>query len=196
MTGLGRALIRSGITVLATGAAFLSAHGGGDRTAPEDTPRALPERTGDPLPEPAGRADSFGEALGKAFRGLGAQGSALKERLEGYYGMYRLLRALGMSDAEIARLVAGQARDRLEQDLRERTPTAGDARRVMDDLQERVLRAAEDVDSRLGLGGDFVRRVREATLAATTGREDALISLERGATAAREQLRKALNGRP
>ena len=187
--------------VLAAVGAFLSGHDGG-RNLP-----ALPERSPEPVtdaeiaaePEAQGKvrpserwSESFGELLGRTVRNIGAQGTAMKERVEGFYGAYRLLRALGMSDAEIAGFIAGQARNKLERELNKNSLTAADMRKVMDGVQESVIRAAEDVDARMNLGGDFVRRVRDGVQATRAGREDALLGLEKGVAAGKEQLRKIL----
>jgi hypothetical protein len=163
-----------------------------DEIVPEGA-ESGPARAGATAARPPERwAEGFGDVLGRTLRAVGAQGTALKERVEGFYGAYRLLRALGMSDAEIAAFIAGQARARLERGLEARTPTAADMRTVLDGAQESIVRAAEDVDARLDLGGDFVRRVREAAQATRTGREDALIAVERAVATAKEQLRRLL----
>ncbi len=149
-------------------------------------------RNGQP-PTLEDRAVSFGEEIGRIVRTLGAQGEALRERAEGLYGMYRLLRAFGMTDQEIAALIAREASGRLQRGLRDSAPTTANVRRVVDGLQELVIHAAEDVDERLDLGGDFVSRVRDAVQASRTGREDVLIAVERGAATAREQMRRILD---
>jgi len=69
-----------------------------------------------------------------------------------------------------------------------------DARPVLESVENAVLRAAEEVDTRLNLGGDFIRRVRDGAVAARAGREDALTGLEKGFSQGREQLRKFLRG--
>jgi len=185
--------------VLAAGLAFLAGHDGGGR--PPALPATQPgtdletdarEEEPERQPGPAW-VESFGDLLGRTFRAVGAQGTALRERAEGFYGAYRLLRALGMSDAEIAAFIAGQARSRLERELGGHTLTAADMRKVLDGVQDTVVRAAEEVDVRLDLGGDFVRRVREGVQATRTGREDALAALERGVATGKEQLRKLLS---
>lgn len=185
--------------VLAAVGAFLSGHDGG-RNLPAVPERSLePEVDAEVISEPRAKmrpserwSESFGELLGRTVRNIGAQSAAMKERVEGFYGAYRLLRALGMSDAEIAGFIAGQARDKLEREINKNSLTAADMRKVMDGVQESVIRAAEDVDARMNLGGEFVRRVRDGVQATRTGREDALLTLEKGVTAGKEQLRKVL----
>jgi hypothetical protein len=157
---------------------------------PAETERG--RRNGQP-PTLEDRAASFGEEVGRIVRTLGAQGEALRERAEGLYGMYRLLRAFGMTDQEIAALIAREAGERLQRGLRDSAPTTANVRRVVDGLQELVIHAAEDVDERLDLGGDFVSRVRDVVQASRTGREDVLIAVERGAATAREQMRRILD---
>lgn len=183
--------------MLAAVAAFLSAHEGGGRAVPivqgEVLPKDADTTEEEAKPRPSERwAESFGELLGRTVRTIGAQGTAMKERVEGFYGAYRLLRALGMSDAEIAGFIAGQARAKLERELNKTTLTAADMRKVMDGIQETVIRAAEEADERLDLGGDLVRRVRDGVQATRAGREDALLTLEKGLTAGKEQLRRLL----
>ena len=178
---------------LAGALAFLSGHDGGgagraSAHLPVD-PRREDERD-EEIP-PANEGERVSYIMGRAFRTLGAlaQGGPLRERAEGYYAMYRLLRALGMSDQEIAALVARQVRDRVERRLEGRAPTAADTRQALDALQETIIRTAQEVDTRLSLGGGFVRPVREAVLAARAGREDAIITVERTLATAREQFR-------
>src|SRR5262249_7797448 len=108
---------------------------------------SIPSAVGSAARE-SSRAESFAEMLGRAARGIGEPGQALRERVEGLQAAYKLLKALGMSDADIARLVADQGRQLLAQELEERTLTAADARRVIDNVQETVVRAAQDVDER------------------------------------------------
>lgn len=130
---------------------------------------------------------------------LGEQGALLRERVEGLAATYRLLRAMGMTDQQIAALVAEQARTLLVQRVGGRAPEQEDLRRLSDALFAAVVRAAEDVDQRLDLGGDFVRQVRDLIQAARAGREDALRAFERGSSAARallERLLARIDGQP
>lgn len=190
-----RGIVGAGVSiVLAAAAAFLAASDGSRQvlTSGEDTTTTDTGAGAGSTPEQW--AEGIGDLVGRAVRSMGARGGAVRERIEGLYGIYRLLRALGMSDAEIATLVAEQARQRLGRGLPEPVLSAEDARRVLDGVQDTVVRAAQEVDVRLDLGGDFVRGVREAALAARAGREDAFVALERGVGAAREHLRRVLNG--
>lgn len=197
MAGRGRGWLGGAGAAMLGGLVSLLSVWGGDR---DDAGGRLPVERNDATHPEAGpdggasgdRAQGFGESVGRLLRNLGEQGDALRGRVEGLYGMYRLLRALGMTDQEIAALVAREASSRLQRGLRESTPTTGDVRQVVDGLQELVLHAAEDVDERLDLGGDFVRRVREGVQATRAGREDALIALDRGVGTARDQLRRVL----
>ena len=126
----------------------------------------------------------------QAFARLGLKGGVVYERTEQLYAMYRLLKVLGLSDAEIARLVVKNAGDRLDEGLDYVRPAQ--ARPVFDAVEEVLVRAAEEADMRLNLRGDLIRRVRDGALAARTGREEALIGLERGFAQGREQLRRIL----
>lgn len=137
-------------------------------------------------------AETFGDLVGRAARSLGARGDVWRGRIEGVYGMYKLLRALGLTDQEIAALVAKQVRWRVERGVAEIAPTPDDVRRAGDGLEETIIRAAQDVDVRLGLGGEFVRRVRESVQASRAGRENTFTGVERGMATAREQLRRLL----
>ncbi len=179
-------------------AAFLAAGTGGER-------RGAAERR---LPVPSGRDDEEGTAedrgagprglLGRLAEALGEQGALLRERLEGLAATYRLLRAMGMSDQQIAALVAEQARTLLVQRLGGRAPEQENLRRLSDALFAAVVHAAEEVDERFDLKGDFVRQVRDLIQAARVGREDALRAFERGSSAARalvERLLAQIDGR-
>ena len=126
----------------------------------------------------------------QAFERLGLKGGPVHERTEQLYAMYRLMKALGLSDAEIARLVMQQAGERLDEGLDRVRPT--DGRPVLGAVEDVLVRAAEEADMRLNLHGDLIRRVREGALAARTGREEALIGLERGYSQGREQPRRIL----
>lgn len=194
-------VVSAGITA-AVAAAFslLAGQDSGGQVGLSNGTKMLPEadsvsgsQPDDMGPGPSERwAEAFGDLLGRTVRAVGTQGAVFRERVAGFYGAYRLLRALGMSDAEIAVFIAGQARARLERRLEGRALTAADLRHVLDGVEETVVRAAEEVDERLNLGGDFVRRVREGAQAARTGREDALIAVERALAAGREQLGRLL----
>ena len=192
MAGRRRWRLGSGAAAVLAGAlAFLSGQDGGG-TGRASTNLPVDPRRGDELDDeapPANEGERVSYMMGRAFRTLGAQGSTLRERAEAYYGIYRLLRALGMSDQEIAALVAQQVRYRVERRLEGRAPTAADTRQALDGLQETIIRTAQEVDMRLDLGGAFVRPVREAVLAARAGREDAFITVERTVATAREQFR-------
>ncbi|MBI2761214.1 MAG: hypothetical protein HYX51_07305, partial [Chloroflexi bacterium] len=188
-------LAGNGLVALAA-ASFFAAGGGG----PVVPSRSLPEKNdgeGEEDKDELGRGfeagEKFAEMLGRTFRSVGDRGVAIKERFEGFVGIYKLLKSLGMSDKDIAALVAEQARIQLGREASERTPTAADARRVMDGLQDTVIKAAQEVDVRLDLGGNFARRVRDAVQSTKTGREDALLFTERGVAVAKEQLLKVLN---
>ena len=128
----------------------------------------------------------------RAFDRLGIRGGRLHERAEQYYAMYRLLKALGLSDAEIATLVVQKGGERLDEELGRVRPS--ETRGLFEAVEETVVRAAAEVDARMDLGGDLVRRVRESAVAARVGREEALSGLERGLSQGREQLRRVLRG--
>lgn len=196
MAGHRQVLVGGGLAAaLAAAVAFLAGQDGDGAERPHAELPVDPggRRPSDENPPPTEKGrETFGDMVGRAFRTLGAQGDALRERAEGFYGMYRLLRALGMTDQEIAMLVARQARTWLEREADDRRPTAADTRRVVDALQETVVRAAEEVDVRLDLRGEFVRRVREGVQATKTGREDAILAAERSLATARELLRQIL----
>jgi hypothetical protein len=145
---------------------------------------------------PAGGLRAF---LGRLVEALGEQGTLLRERVEGLAATYRLLRAMGMTDQQIAALVTEQVRTLVVQRLGGRVPEQEDLRRLSDALFAAVARAAEDVDQRFDLGGDFVRQVRDLIQAARAGREDALRAFERGSSAARallERLLAQIDGQP
>src|SRR3712207_1735665 len=114
----------------------------------------------------------------QAFARLGLQGSGVHERAEGLYAMYRILKTLGYSDADIARLALQRAGQSVDDGLDRVRPT--DARVAFEALEEAAVRAAAEVDTRLDLRGDLIRLVREGALAARLGREDLLTGLERG----------------
>lgn len=194
-----------GGTALAALLALFAIHDGGhnDRRERAELPVPMPSavpvasrppQEGGPEPgrESAGKAESFAEMVGRVARTIGDQGVVLRERLEGLQAAYKLLKALGMSDADIARLVADQGRQILAREVEDRNLTAGEARRVIENVQETVIRAAQEVDVRLDLGGDFSRRIREGVVATRAGREDVLLAGEKGYATAREQLLKVL----
>jgi hypothetical protein len=127
-----------------------------------------------------------------AFKRLGLRDSAVYEHTEGYYAMYRVMKTLGFSDADIAKLVLQKAGERVDEGLDNVRPT--EARAVFEAMEDAALRAASEVDGRLSLNGDLIRRVREGATAARSGREDMLLGLERGLTQGRDQLRRMLKG--
>jgi hypothetical protein len=112
------------------------------------------------------------------------------ERAEGFYAMYRLLKTLGYSDAEIAKLAMQKAGTGVDENLERVRPS--EARALFEALEEAALRGATELDTRLSLRGDLIRLVREGTQAARSGREDLLTGLERGLVHGRESLRRAL----
>lgn len=125
-----------------------------------------------------------------ALERLTAPGKRASRRAGGLYAMYRLMRAFGLSDAEIARRLAERAGGRLDESLERVQPA--DARPAFDALADTLVRAAEDVDTRLDMHGDLVRHVREGAVAARAGREETIAALERGLQQGREGLRRAL----
>lgn len=127
-----------------------------------------------------------------AFKRLGLRDSAVYEHTEGYYAMYRVMKTLGFSDADIAKLVLQKAGERVDEGLDQVRPT--ETRAVFEAMEDAALRAASEVDGRLSLNGDLIRRVREGATAARAGREDMLLGLEHGLTQGREQLRRMLKG--
>jgi hypothetical protein len=197
MARWGRVGGRGVVAAALAAAAMFAGHAGGAARAVD--PRPADEPSAEPEPPRAADVDAaeagivrLAELVGRAARAVETQGNALRERLEGLHGLYRLLKSLGLSDREIALLVARQLRGRIEHELRDRS-AATETRRLVDGLQDTVVRAAQEVDVRLNLGGEFVRRVREGVQAATTGREEAFLTIERGMTAARQQLRRLLS---
>ncbi len=119
----------------------------------------------------------------------------MRERVEGLLGIYRLLKAMGLTDQQIATLVADQARGMLGREVEQRQLTAEEMRSVADRLQDSVIRAAQEVDDRLWLSGGLARPVREAVVATKAGREDVLPVIERTAGQGREALLKLLTKR-
>lgn len=140
-------------------------------------------------------AESFGRLIGRLSRRVEKQSTAMRERVEGLLGIYRLLKAMGLTDQQIATLVADQARGMLGREVEQRQLTAEEMRRVADRLQDSVIRAAQEVDDRLGLSGGLARPVREAVVATKAGREDVLPVIERTAGQGREALLKLLTKR-
>jgi hypothetical protein len=129
-------------------------------------------------------------ALVRTLENIGLRGSRLHERAEQLHALYRLLKALGYSDADVARLVAKNAGDRLDESLDRVRP--GDARPVFEAVEEALVGAATEVDTRLGLNGDLIRRVRDGAIAARAGREEVLVGLERAIGQGREQFRRII----
>ncbi|MGH2585642.1 MAG: hypothetical protein ACRDJE_12075 [Dehalococcoidia bacterium] len=127
-----------------------------------------------------------------AFKTLGLRGSGLHERTEGWYAAYRVLKVLGLSDADIARLILQKAGEQVDEGLDRVHPS--DARGLFETVEHAVERAAGDVDERLDLHGDLARRIREGMIGARAGREEALTGLERGFDQGKAQLRRILRG--
>ena len=128
----------------------------------------------------------------QAFTRLGLQGSGVHERAEGLYAMYRILKTLGYSDVDIARLALQRAGQSVDDGLDRVRPT--DARAAFEALEEAAVRAAAEVDTRLDLRGDLIRLVRDGAIAARAGREEMLTGLERGLQEGRGHLRRILRG--
>lgn len=178
-------------------AAFLAASAGEGQHAAAGSglpavpgaPQRGPEPDGEPTTE---RDGGLRALLGRLAEALGEQGALLRERVEGLTATYRLLRAMGMSDRQIAALVAEQARALLVERVGGRVSEREELRRLSDAVLALVIRAAEDVDERFDLKGDFVRQVRDLVQAARAGREDALRAFERGSAAARALLDRLL----
>lgn len=130
----------------------------------------------------------------RAFVRLGLRESAAYERTEATVAMYRVMKVLGLSDADIAKLVLRNAGGRVEEEVGRRVnPT--ETRRLLDRIEDSVVEAATEADQRLNLNGDLVRRVRDTALLARAGREDALTGLERGVAQGRELLRRLLKSK-
>lgn len=155
----------------------------------DENNKPVPVTVSEPEPEPA--AAELPPVVERAFERLGMSAGQVRDRAEQIYAMYKLLKALGLSDADIAKLVVQKGGERLDEGLDRVRPT--DARPVFDAVEQAVVRAAEEVDTRLDLGGDLIRRIREGTVAARAGREGALGGLERGLTRGRGNLRKLLH---
>ena len=167
-------------------AMWLSVHPGQEQ--PKLPPVDEDDEDYNPLNEP--EDEGLPPVVKRAFERLGLRGGRVHERSEGLYAMYKLLKVLGLSDAEIAKLVLQRAGDQVDEGLDRVHPT--DARVVFEAIENTLVRAAEEVDSRLEMRGDLIRRVREGALAARAGREETLAVLERGVAQGREQLRRVL----
>ena len=167
-------------------AMWLSVHPGQEQ--PKLPPVDEDDEDYNPLNEP--EDEGLPPVVERAFERLGLRGGRVHERSEGLYAMYKLLKVLGLSDAEIAKLVLQRAGDQVDEGLDRVHPT--DARVVFEAIENTLVRAAEEVDSRLEMRGDLIRRVREGALAARAGREETLAVLERGVAQGREQLRRVL----
>jgi hypothetical protein len=144
-----------------------------------------------PLNEPNDE-EGLPPAIEAVFTRLGLRESGVYERTEGYYAMYRVLKTLGFSDADIAKLAVQKAGASVDEGLEKVRPT--EARAVFEAMEDAALRAAAEIDSRFSLRGDLIRTVREGAVAARAGREDALIGLERGLTQGRDFLKRMLSG--
>ena len=103
-------------------------------------------------------------ALLRTLENVGLRGSRLHERAEQLYALYRLMKALGFSDADIARLVAKNASDKLDEGLDRVRPS--EVRPAFEAVEDALVGAAAEVDMRLRLNGDFIRRVRDGAIAA------------------------------
>ncbi len=196
MTGRRLVGMVMGSAALGLGLAFGAGMDGGRMPVTRAEPPAVP--ADDDSPERGGAeqlAESLGRLLGRVSRRVEQQSTAMRERLEGLLGIYRLLKAMGLNDQQIAALVAEQARGMLGREVEQRQLTADEMRRVADALQDSVIRMAQEVDDRLKLAGGLSRPVREAVAASKTGREDVLPVIERTAGQGRELLLKLLTKR-
>ena len=172
---------------LGAGMTLLSMNAGGERQ--ERPPLDEEDEDYNPLNEPD---EVLPPVVERAFARLGLQGSDVHERTEGLYAMYRLLKTLGYSDTEIARLALQKAGESVDDGLERVRPT--EARVVFEALEDAAVRAAMEVDARLSLRGDLIRLVREGAVAARSGREEVLTGLERGLVEGRAHLRRILKG--
>ena len=172
---------------LGAGMTLLSMNAGGERQ--ERQPLDEEDEDYNPLNEPD---EVLPPVVERAFARLGLQGSDVHERTEGLYAMYRLLKTLGYSDTEIARLALQKAGESVDDGLERVRPT--EARVVFEALEDAAVRAAMEVDARLSLRGDLIRLVREGAVAARSGREEVLTGLERGLVEGRAHLRRILKG--
>jgi hypothetical protein len=126
----------------------------------------------------------------RAFAQVGISGSRLHERTEQVYAMYRLAKAVGMSDADIAKLVVQKAGEKLDDGLERVRPV--ETRPLFEAIEEGLLRVAAETDSRLDLGGDLMRRMREHLIEARANREQTLAGLDRTFEQGRSELRRLL----
>ena len=172
---------------LGAGMTLLSMNAGGERQ--ERPPLDEEDEDYNPLNEPD---EVLPPVVERAFARLGLQGSDVHERTEGLYAMYRLLKTLGYSDTEIARLALQKAGESVDDGLERVRPT--EARVVFEALEDAAVRAAMEIDGRLSLRGDLIRLVREGAVAARAGREEMLAGLERGLLEGRGHLRRILKG--
>jgi hypothetical protein len=188
MEWLGR-LVGNVVTTGATALLTVAATTTGANREPV-TRRTVDEDDEDYNPLLHDEEDGLPPVVAKAFATLGLRESGLHERTEGLYAMYRLLKAMELTDADIAKLAVQKAGERLDEGLMNVRPA--EARPLFEALEQTVLRAAVDVDERLELRGDLVRPLREAVALARAGREEALSALDRGFNEGREGLRRAL----
>lgn len=149
-----------------------------------------------PVKRPGDRASDAGEwageLLGKGVRAIISGKDSMRRRYESLRGIYRLLREMGMSDAEIAKLVATQGREFLGQELSERTLTAAEINRALDNLNYTVLKAITEVDDRLNLDGELIERAQLSLATTRRGRTQAAAHLETAYAAVRSRLLKLL----
>jgi hypothetical protein len=173
----------------AIAASWLSVSSGSGRA--ERPPLDEDDEDYNPLNEPDDE-EGLPPAIDAVFTRLGLRDSPMYEHTEGYYAMYRMLKTLGVSDADIAKMVLQKAGEQVDEGLGRVRPT--EARAVFEVMEDAALRAASELDTRLTLHGDLVRRVHEGATAARAGREELLLGLERGLLEGREQLRRILKG--
>lgn len=160
----------------------VNAGDGGRAVEPKQEPRA----EDDPPPDDD---DGLPPVVQRAFEKLGIGAGAVKERTEQMFAIYRLLKALGLNDVEIARLIVQKGGEQLDNAI---DIHRSDVRPVFDAVEDAVLKAAEEMDSRLHLHGDLIRRMREGAVSARAGREDVLAGLSRGLTQGRAGMRRLL----
>lgn len=170
-------------------ATLLSVSGGQGQESRPALPLGEDDDDYNPLNEPD---EVLPPVVESAFARLGLKGSGVHERAEGLYAMYRLLKTLGYSDADIAKLALQKAGDGVDEGLEKVRPA--DARAAFEVLEEAALRGATELDTRLDLRGDLVRLVRDGAVAARAGREELLTGLERGLLQGRQYLRGVLKG--
>lgn len=184
---LERVVEAAGATMGAA-AMWLSVHPGQGQQQPKLPPVDEDDDDYNPLNEP--EEDVLPPVVQAAFDRLGLRGGRLHERTEGMVATYKLLKSLGVSDADIARLVVQRAGDQVDEGLEHVRPA--EARLLFEAIEDVVVRAAEEVDTRLNMRGDLVRRIRDSAVATRSGREEALAGMERGLAQGREQLRRLL----